>query len=509
MNDYLLFNTPGYPVLSVLVLVPLAGAFVCLCIRAELFLKLWGLLVSLVTMALSLPLYFLFVRGTEKFQFAEVRQWIPVLKLDYAVGVDGISLLLLLLTTCLMPLCVLCAWKQIHERLAEFVFVLLIMEASMIGVFISLNTVLFYIFWEGMLIPMYLLIAVWGGKNKDYASIKFFLYTFIGSVFLLLALIVLYVKTDSFFLPAYMQCRFPFNIQMWIFTGCCIAFAIKIPMYPFHTWLPAAHVEAPTAGSVILASVLLKMGGYGFLRFCLPITPDAAVYSAPVLIVLSIAAIIIGGYLALGQRDLKRLIAYSSVAHMGFVTLGIFLLSGKGLQGAVLQMVNHGISTGALFICVGIIYERTGSYAIADNKALGRLMPLYMMFMTIFAFASFGFPGTNGFVGEFLIIIAAFVKHTTVGALTVPGVVLSAAYMLRVVQKMIWADSDGHGATPSRREHGMLYDINAREAIMLTCLAVFVFVLGVKPSLVLDILDGSVSPLLAHLAGAGRAGILD
>ena len=419
------------------------------------------------------------------------------------VGVDGISLPLVLLTTCLMPLCILCSWSQIKERLAEFIFVLLIMESSMLGVFISLNTVLFYIFWEGMLIPMYLLIAVWGGPRRDYASIKFFLYTFVGSVFLLIALIVLYVRSGSFFIPDFMHLNYPFNIQMMIFICCAITFAIKMPMYPFHTWLPAAHVEAPTAGSVILASVLLKMGGYGFLRFCLPIAPAASVYCAPVIIVMSLAAIVIGGYLALGQSDVKKLIAYSSVAHMGFVTLGIFLFNMQGVKGAILQMVNHGITTGALFICIGIIYERTHSRELEVNKALGMLMPAYVFFLGIFSLSSFGFPGTNGFVGEFMVIAAAFAKYILVGALTVPGAVLAAAYMLRMLQKMVWADSDGHHhADPQGSEgHHALSDINPREWFIVAVLAVFVFWLGFKPGLVLDIMDQSVRHLLVQVVG--------
>jgi NADH-quinone oxidoreductase subunit M len=498
MNQYLLFNGPGFPILSVLLLLPLAGAVVCLFIRHETFLKLWGLAVTVAVMALSLPLYFLFDRSTEKYQFAETGQWIPALKLDYAVGVDGISLPLVLLVTCLMPLCILCSWRQIRERLAEFIFVLLIMESAMIGVFVSLNTVLFYIFWEGMLIPMYLLIAVWGGPRRDYASIKFFLYTFAGSVFLLVALIVLYARSGSFFIPDFMHLRYPFKVQMWIFICCAIAFAIKIPMYPFHTWLPAAHVEAPTAGSVILAAVLLKMGGYGFLRFCLPIAPDASLYCAPVIIAMSLAAISIGGYLALGQTDVKRLVAYSSVAHMGFVTLGIFLFSAQGAKGAILQMVNHGIITGALFICIGIIYERTHSRELEDNKALGMLMPGYVTFLGIFSLASFGFPGTSGFVGEFMVLAAAFADYMMVGALAVPGVVLAAAYMLRLLQKMAWADSDGHHGQQGRSG---LADINMREWFMLAVLAVFVFWLGFKPGLVLEVMDTSVVHLLKHMGG--------
>ena len=503
MEQYLLFNSSDFPVLSTLVLLPLAGAIVCLFIRNEIFLKLWGLAVTTATMALSLPLYFLFDQTSYKYQFAELRQWIPALKLDYAVGVDGISLPLVLLTTCLVPLCILCSWNQIKARLAEFVFVLLIMESSMIGVFVSLNTVIFYIFWEGMLIPMYLLIAVWGGPRRDYASIKFFLYTFAGSVFLLVALIVLYVKSGTFFIPDFMHLQYPFKIQMWIFICCAIAFAIKIPMYPFHTWLPAAHVEAPTAGSVILASVLLKMGGYGFLRFCLPIAPDASLYCAPVIIVMSLVAIVIGGYLALGQNDVKKLIAYSSVAHMGFVTLGIFLFNLQGVKGAILQMVNHGITTGALFVCIGIIYERTHSRELEVNKALGILMPSYVTFLGIFSLSSFGFPGTNGFVGEFMVLAAAFSKYILVGAIAVPGAVLAAAYMLRMLQKMVWADSDGHhhDCHDGSDDHRVLSDINPREWFILAVLAIFVFWLGFKPGLVLDIMDASVRHLLIHVGG--------
>jgi NADH-quinone oxidoreductase subunit M len=500
MEKYLLFNCSDFPVLSTLLLLPLAGALVCLFIRNETFLRLWGLAVTTTTMALSLPLYFLFDKTSDKYQFAELGQWIPALRLDYVVGVDGISLPLVLLTTCLMPLCILCSWSQIRQRLAEFIFVLLIMESSMIGVFISLNTVLFYIFWEGMLIPMYLLIAVWGGPRRDYASIKFFLYTFVGSVFLLIALIVLYVRSGSFFIPDFMHLNYPFTIQLMIFICCAITFAIKMPMYPFHTWLPAAHVEAPTAGSVILASVLLKMGGYGFLRFCLPIAPAASLYCAPVIITMSLAAIVIGGYLALGQSDVKKLIAYSSVAHMGFVTLGIFLFSMQGVKGAILQMVNHGITTGALFICIGIIYERTHSRELEVNRALGILMPAYVTFLGIFSLSSFGFPGTNGFVGEFMVLAAAFSKYGLVGAIAVPGVVLAAAYMLRMLQKMVWADSDGHHHDDAG--HHAPADINGREWFIVAMLAIFVFLLGFKPALVLDMMDQSVRHLLVQVVGA-------
>ncbi|MBN2233311.1 MAG: NADH-quinone oxidoreductase subunit M [Deltaproteobacteria bacterium] len=508
MEQYLIHNHLGYPILSVLLCLPLAGAVVTLFLRGDTVLKTWGLLVTVATAAASLPLYSRFDLHTAKYQFAEVYQWFPFLKLEYAVGVDGISVLLVLLTTFVMPLCILCSWSYIQERFKEFIFVILVMEASMIGVFICLNTVLFYIFWEAMLIPMYLLIAVWGGPRKDYASIKFFLYTLLGSVFLLVAIISLYVKTGTFAIPELMTHRFGYAYQMWLFLACALAFAIKIPMFPLHTWLPAAHVEAPTAGSVILASILLKMGGYGFLRFCLPMAPAATLTCMPYLLALSIMSIIFGGYLALGQSDIKKLIAYSSVGHMGFVTLGIFLLNVQGIKGAMLQMINHGITTGALFICIGIIYERTHSREIADNSKLGMMMPIYVTFLGIFSLSSFAFPGTNSFVGELLVLLGAFSKYKLVGFLAIPGAVLAAAYMLRLLQKMVWSDSDGHGhhhdgghghGDDAGGHHHDLKDLNLREFVTLAFLTVFVFWIGLHPAPVLRIMDTSVGHLVEQL----------
>jgi NADH-quinone oxidoreductase subunit M len=306
MEKYLILNTLNFPILSLLLLIPVVGAVVSMFLRGDTVLKFWGLAVTLGTAVISLPLWSCFDQTTAKYQFVELRHWFPALNLDYVVGVDGISVLLVLLTT--------------------LVIVTLLMETAMIGVFVSLNTVLFYIFWEGMLVPMYLIIAIWGGDRKDYASIKFFLYTFAGSIFLLVSIVAMYITTGTFFIPELMDHAFPFSYQMWIFLACALGFAIKMPMFPFHTWLPAAHVQAPVSGSVILASILLKMGGYGFLRFCLPMAPAATLYCMPYLIIMSLVSIIVGGYLALGQSDIKKLIAYSSVGHMGFVTLGIFLL---------------------------------------------------------------------------------------------------------------------------------------------------------------------------------------
>ena len=499
MEKYLIQNTLCYPIISLTMIVPAIGALICLFLRNETVLKCWGLLITLVTLAISFPLYSNFDLTTPKYQFVELRRWFPALNLDYVVGVDGISVLLVLLTTLIMPLCILCSWRYIQIRLKEFLVVTLLMEAAMIGVFVSLNTVLFYIFWEGMLVPMYLIIAIWGGPRRDYASIKFFLYTFTGSIFLLVAIIALYVTTGTFFIPALMDHHYPFMYQLWIFLAFSLSFAIKIPMYPLHTWLPAAHVEAPTAGSVILASILLKMGGYGFLRFCLPIAPAATLACMPYLIAISIASIIIGGFLALGQSDIKKLIAYSSVSHMGFVTLGIFLLSVQGIKGAILQMLNHGITTGALFICVGIIYERTHSREIEDNSALGQMMPLYVTFLGIFSLASFGFPGTNGFVSEFLVLIAAFKRYPLVGAATIPGAILAAAYMLRLLQKMVWNRSDGHAHHGGEGGYPPLKDLNIREFATLGILTFFIFWVGFYPLPLLAIMDSSVIHLLQQV----------
>ncbi|MCD4688935.1 MAG: NADH-quinone oxidoreductase subunit M [Desulfuromonadaceae bacterium] len=500
MDNYLILNTFDYPILSLLLILPVAGAVGCLFLRNERALKFWGLAVTLATAIFSCQLFSNFNPATSKYQFAELHNWFPALNLDYVVGVDGISVLLVLLTTFIMPLCILCSWRHIDGRLREFLIVLLLMETAMIGVFVSLNTVLFYIFWEGMLIPMYLLIAVWGGPRRDYASIKFFLYTFTGSIFLLVAIIALYVTTGTFFIPALMEPNYPFPFQMWIFLACALSFAVKLPVYPLHTWLPAAHVEAPAAGSVILASILLKMGGYGFLRLCLPIAPAATLACMPYLIGIALVSIVIGGYLALGQSDIKKLIAYSSVGHMGFVTLGIFLLSEQGLKGALLQMINHGITTGALFICVGIIYERTHSREIDHNAALAMKMPRYVTFLGLFCLASFGFPGTNGFVSEFLVLIATFAKYPLAGAAAILGAVLAAAYMLRLLQKMIWGRSDGHGLPEQDRDgQRTLWDLDLREMVTLGCLAALVLWLGLYPRPLLTVMDRSIVHLLEQV----------
>ncbi|UFS69790.1 NADH-quinone oxidoreductase subunit M [Geomonas sp. RF6] len=524
MEKYLIANTLSYPILSTIMLIPVIGALITLFLKNDTVLKAWGLIVTIATLVVSYPLYTAFDSSTAKYQFAEVRTWFPSLNLDYVIGVDGISVLLVLLTTFVMPLCILCSWKYIQVRMKEFIFVSLLMETAMIGVFVSLNTVLFYIFWEGMLVPMYLMIAVWGGARKDYASIKFFLYTFVGSIFLLVAVIALYVTTGTFFIPELMDHQYSYMYQMLVFLSFALSFAIKMPMYPVHTWLPAAHVEAPTAGSVILASILLKMGGYGFLRFCLPLAPSATLDMVPWVIGFSVLGIIIGGYLALAQQDIKKLIAYSSVAHMGFVTLGIFLLNSVGIKGAMLQMINHGITTGALFICVGLIYERTHSRQISDNSALGMEMPIYVTFLVIFGLSSFGFPGTNSFVSEFMVLIAAFEKYPVVGGLSILGAIMAAAYMLNLLQKMVWANSDGHahghgdhgdahgdahGAHgDAHGDHGHarhLWDCNLREIGTLSFLLFFVFWVGFNPKPLLNMMDTSVNHLLQQVETGSKA----
>jgi len=370
------------------------------------------------------------------------------------------------------------------------------METSMLGVFMSLDFVLFYILWEAMLIPMYLLIAIWGGPRKIYASIKFFLYTLAGSVLLLVAIIALYLKNGTFSIPMMMGQDYSSVFQIYVFLAFFLAFAIKVPMFPFHTWLPAAHVEAPTAGSVVLASVLLKMGTYGFLRFCLPITPEASITFMPYVLWLSIAGIIYGGFTALAQSDMKKLIAYSSVGHMGFVTLGIFVFNAQGIEGALLQMINHGVTTGALFILVGMIYERTHSRELVMASGVGKFMPIYVMFLGFFSLSSLAFPGTNSFIGEFLVLAGAFSKNKIIAACAIPGAVLAAAYMLRMLQKVVW----GGEKNP---DQSYLLDLNVREIITLAPLLLFVLWIGLNPGPFLDVMHTSVANLIQQVGIAG------
>jgi len=493
--DQLLLNS-GFPILSVLIFLPLAGALLLLFLKDEAMCRNAALLVTSIVAILSVMLLFGFDRNTAKFQFGEHYSWINSLNINYTIGIDGISILLILMTTFIMPFCILASWTYIKSRVQAFMICMLIMETAMLGVFAALDFVLFYVLWEAMLIPMYMLIAIWGGPRKIYASIKFFLYTLAGSILLLVGIIWLYTTNDySFYIPDMMWQSYSVSSQIYLFLAFFLAFAIKVPMFPFHTWLPAAHVEAPTAGSVILASILLKMGTYGFLRFALPITPEATVILMPYVLWLSIAGIIYGGFTALAQSDMKKLIAYSSVGHMGFVTLGIFVLNMDGIEGAILQMVNHGITTGALFLCVGMIYERTHSRELQTAAGLGKYMPVFVTFLAFFSLSAFGFPGTNSFVGEFMILSGAFEFDLNNGNFpylalaAIPGAVLAAAYMLRMLQKIVWGGTDNP-------DQSWISDLNMREIITLAPFLFFVFWIGLGPQPFINLMHTSVAQLL-------------
>ncbi|MDD3180811.1 MAG: NADH-quinone oxidoreductase subunit M [Opitutaceae bacterium] len=487
--------TTSLPMLSLLIFGPLAAAAVAVLLPNDRLQRWWALISTSAIAAFSLPLFWRFNPDTAAFQFTEHASWIPWLKADYALGIDGISLLLVLLTTLITPLCVLASWRYITTRVKEFMICFLIMEAAMVGVFSALDAILFFVFWESMLIPMTLLIGVWGGPRRIYASIKFFIYTMSGSVFLIVALIALRIQTGSFSIPGMMGQPYTPDFQIWVFAAFFISFAIKVPMFPFHTWLPAAHVEAPTAGSVILASVLLKMGTYGFLRFCLPITPYATRLFAPYILGLSVIAILYGGLTALAQSDLKKLVAYSSVGHMGFATLGIFVLNAHGIEGATLVMINHGVTTGALFICVGIIYERLHTRDLSEAAGIGKYMPIFSGFLGVFCLSSLAFPGTNSFIGEFLVLAGSFGHSKVLTACAVPGVVIAAAYMLRMLQKVAW------GGTRNP-DHAGLTDIDFREIVTLTPLLVFVFWIGLHPQPFVRVMHPTVLHLIEQAGAA-------
>jgi NADH-quinone oxidoreductase subunit M len=468
-------QSAGFPWLSLLILLPLAGA-VALVFVKDSAVRWLALGVTVANFVVALPLWWLFDPSSSQMQFAEHVAWISSPPIHYSLGLDGISLPLVLMTAGLLPLCVLASWQAVTTRIRSFMAMLLVMEAAMLGVFMALDFVLFYVFWEAMLIPMYLLIGVWGGPNRLYAAIKFFLYTLAGSVLLLVAILVLFFYGGhTFDILALGQVSYPTTLQMWLFLALFAAFAVKVPMFPFHTWLPDAHVEAPTAGSVLLASVLLKMGTYGFIRFSLPMLPDASRAFTPMMVALSIVAILYGAYMALAQADLKKLIAYSSVSHMGFVTLGLFVSNQQGIEGAVLQMVNHGITTGALFLCVGVIYERTHSRLIADNVGLTKPMPQYATFLVIFALSSLGLPGTNSFVGEFLVLAGTFLWSKIATALASLGLILAAAYLLWMVQRIAFG-------LPSPHHLPKLRDLDQRELAMMVPLAVLIFWIGFFPN---------------------------
>jgi len=438
----------------------------------------------------SLPLWFSFERGAEGFQFVEKVPWIPSIGVQYFLGVDGISALLILLTTLLGQVAVLSSWSAVTERVRGYYVFLLLLQTGMIGVFCALDMFLFYVFWEVMLVPMYFLIGIWGGARRLYAAIKFFLYTLAGSVVMLLGILALYFQakalpefatTGSFDYTVWMRMGIPPDLQFWVFLAFFLGFAIKVPMFPFHTWLPDAHVEAPTAGSVILAGVLLKMGTYGFVRFSLPLLPQATLDAVPWMVTLAIISIVYAGLVTLVQKDMKKLIAYSSVSHLGFVMLGMFALNPLGLEGSVLQMVNHGLSTGGLFLIVGLIYERRHTKEIAQFGGLAHVMPVYATFTLIIFLASLGLPLLNGFVGEFLILQGAFAANRVWAYWAVSGIVLGAAYLLWLYQRVFWGKV-------THEENQKLKDLDARELATLVPLVALCFWIGVYPKPFLDFL---------------------
>jgi NADH-quinone oxidoreductase subunit M len=483
----------SWPILSVTILLPLVGALLIVIIggdgepekRNARWIALWT---TLITFAISLILLNRFDPSSPEFQFVEKRPWLAG-AITYHVGVDGISLPFLVLTTALMPACIIASWLPIQHRVKEYMIAFLVLETLMVGTFAALDLVLFYLFFEGGLIPMFLIIGVWGGPRRVYATFKFFLYTFLGSVFMLLAIMAMYWSAGTTEIPALLQHSFPRSLQTWAWLAFLASFAVKLPMWPVHTWLPDAHVEAPTAGSVILAAILLKMGGYGFLRFSLPMFPAASHDLAPLIYALSVVAVIYTSLVALAQEDMKKLIAYSSVAHMGFVTMGIFAATTQGVAGGIFLMISHGIVSAALFLCVGVVYDRMHTRDIAAYGGLVNRMPLYAAAFMVFTLANVGLPGTTGFVGEFLTLIGTFRVNTWVATLATTGTILSAAYALWLYRKVIF----GSLVKPSL---ATIKDLDYREIITLGPLVVLTILFGIYPQPVLDLSAASVAQLL-------------
>ncbi len=476
--------------LSLVTFLPLIGAFIILIgVRNDGMARYSALGISLVTFLISLKLVMGFDTHTPEFQYLEEMQWLPEYGIAYRMGVDGISLPFVLLTTFLTPICLLASWESIKTRVREYVMAFLALESFVIGVFCALDFMLFYVLWEAMLIPMFLIIGVWGGPNRVYAALKFFLYTLAGSVLMLIAILALGYEAHTFSIPELMAFPLSFNFQVWLFLGLFSSFAVKVPMWPVHTWLPDAHVEAPTAGSVILAGILLKMGAYGFLRFSLPILPDASRFFVPLIFGLSLVAIVYTALVALMQKDLKKLVAYSSVSHMGFVTIGLFTFNQQGMEGGILQMINHGIVAGALFLGVGVIYDRMHTREIARFGGVAHTMPVYAVIFMIFTLASAGLPGTNSFVGEILILLGAFLANKVVAIVAATGLVLGAAYMLWMFKRVVFGEI-------ANEEVRALQDISMREVALFVPLIILVFWIGFYPAPFLDMFHVSVEHLL-------------
>ncbi len=490
-----------WPLLSLVIFLPLVGVLFIVAIRHEdeavvaQNAKAVALWTSSITFLLSLLIWLQFDPTQSGFQLVEKTSWLPGLGIDYHVGVDGISLWFVLLSTLLTVVVVLGSWHSVITRVKEYMIAFLVMETLMVGVFCALDIVLFYIFFEGILIPMFLIIGIWGGPNRIYAAFKFFLYTLVGSVLFLVAIIYMYLVAGTTDIPTLMHSEFSANAQWWLFLALFASFAVKVPMWPFHTWLPDAHVEAPTAGSVLLAGVLLKLGGYGFLRFSLPMLPIASVEFAPFIYTLSIVAVIYTSLVALMQDDMKKLIAYSSVAHMGIVTIGVFTFNEQGIQGGIMQMLSHGIVSGALFMCVGVIYDRIHSREIKRYGGLAERMPAYAFVFMLFMLASVGLPGTSGFVGEVLVIVGVFQVNAWVAALAATGMILGACYMLWLYRRVVFG--------PLVREDLLsIKDMRRNEVAAFAPLVILVIVMGVYPNLFLEPMAASVDALLLHLEPA-------
>ncbi|MBI5236783.1 MAG: NADH-quinone oxidoreductase subunit M [Deltaproteobacteria bacterium] len=485
------------PILSLLIFIPLLGAVCLLFFNAASkdSIRQTALGVTIINFVVSLLLLAYFDVSTHKMQFVERLPWMPWIGSDYFLGMDGISLTLVLLTTLISVVAILCSWTAIEERVKEYMIFLLILEAGMVGVFVSLDMVVFFLFWEIGLVPMYFLIGIWGGKRKLYANIKFFLYTLFGSVFMLAGILALYFAHGkatgvyTFDLLRLYEMQYAYNLQWWVFLAFFLGFAIKVPLFPFHTWLPDAHVEAPTAGSVILAGILLKMGTYGFLRFNLPLLLDATMSFAPFLLILSVVGIVYGAFLAMAQKDIKKLVAYSSVSHLGAVMAGIFALNQQGIDGGVLQMINHGVSTGGLFLIIGMIYERRHTRLIADFGGIAKVMPVYATLTLIIFFSSIGLPGTNGFVGELLILIGLFKSNVLLSVIAATGVILGAAYMLWMYQRVIFGEI-------TREENRTLKDLNGRELLTLLPVIVLILWIGIFPGHFLRYTNASTTHLV-------------
>ncbi len=485
------------PILSLVTFLPLVGAAFILSIRGDSEVvarnaRNVALLTSVTTFILSLGIWTNFDPSTAEFQFQERAAWMPGFNIAYHMGVDGISVMFVLLSTFLTPICILASWESITERVKEYMVSFLVMETMLVGTFCALDLVLFYLFFEGVLIPMFLIIGVWGGPRRVYSAFKFFLYTLSGSVLMLLALLSIYLHAGTTDIPALIQQDFPVSMQVWLWLAFFAAFAVKLPMWPVHTWLPDAHVEAPTAGSVILAGVLLKFGGYGFLRFSLPMLPDASILFTPLIYSLSVVAVIYTSLVALAQEDMKKLIAYSSVAHMAFVTVGTFSMTVQGIEGAIFQMLSHGLVSAALFLIVGVVYDRIHSRDIASYGGLVHRMPIYSLVFMVFMLASVGLPGTSGFIGEFLVLVGAFQANTWVALLTATGMVLGAAYMLYLYRRVIFG-------TLIKDHLKSIVDLNLREVAVFAPILLVVMWMGVYPAPFLNVMHVSVDNLLQRV----------